>query len=98
MACKITNSFAIKKIFHPTFSKTYKKIPFCFISHPAKASPLKGESEKKDKHSFSGFFPTRRTTKGSQPSHPRIPTSYSHPYFHAFHPKTSNIPFWSCPL
>ena len=65
MACKITNSFAIKKIFHPTFSKTYKKkVPFCFISQPAKAPPLKGESEKKDEHSFFVFFPTRRPTIG----------------------------------
>ena len=98
MACKITNSFAIKKIFHPTFSKTYKKSPFLLLK-PTRQSPSpKGREWKKNEHSFSSFSPTRRTTKGSQPSHPRIPTSYNHPYFYAIHPKTSDIPFWSCPL
>ena len=38
MACKITNSFAIKKIFHPTFSKTYKKNPFLLLK-PTRQSP-----------------------------------------------------------
>ena len=57
MACKITNSFAIKKIFHPTFSKTYKKIPFLLHQPPRQSPNPEGREWEKNEHSFSGFFP-----------------------------------------